>query len=550
MRILPVLTMFTLAVTLSFGLASAAEQKADSRVVSVGLFKNGLSVVQRLVTVPGPGTYRIEDVPEPVHGTFWIESDARVVTRLTRRTIDAPLQRGSVGLDLQDELAGKSVTIHFTDPKIDPATGTVVELQQPQGEEAWNRSYEQPRYGWGYSGEPSSRVAAGPMLVLDTKEGRTYISPAKIAYLQAQGVGSTAKRRVPVLLLTVEPGEKREAKVLISYLAKGMAWAPSYRVDITDHKDLVLRQQAVIKNELGAIDDAQIQLISGFPSMAFGHVTSPLSMRTNWTQFFQQLNQRPSAGSALMSNAITQQRVAFNEPGPGGLDLSATPSGEGVDLHYQPIGKHTLGEGDSMSLEVATGKAAYERIVDWTIPDNRDVWGRWIEEHVRQQDPEKYADAVWDAVRFKNPFPFPMTTAPAMIVSGDRFNGQQMSYWVNAGEETSLRVTKALSVRTRAVEEEEKDTPRVPVSLYGWNHYRATVKGELVANNHRKEPITLIIRRSFSGELISADQSPKTTLLEEGVYSLNKRNQLIWTMTLEPGKEVKLNYRYTVLVRQ
>ena len=56
--------------------ANAREQEVKSRITSVGLFKNGLAVISRAVTVPASGTYRVEDVPEPVHGTFWIKSDA------------------------------------------------------------------------------------------------------------------------------------------------------------------------------------------------------------------------------------------------------------------------------------------------------------------------------------------------------------------------------------------------------------------------------------------------------------------------------------------
>jgi hypothetical protein len=52
----------------------AEEIPVKSRLVSLGLFKNGLAVVRKAVSIPGPGTYRIDDVPEPVHGTFWIES--------------------------------------------------------------------------------------------------------------------------------------------------------------------------------------------------------------------------------------------------------------------------------------------------------------------------------------------------------------------------------------------------------------------------------------------------------------------------------------------
>jgi hypothetical protein len=58
----------------------------------------------------------------------------------------------------------------------------------------------------------------------------------------------------------------------------------------------------------------------------------------------------------------------------------------------------------------------------------------------------------------------------------------------------------------------------------------------------------LVIRRRFSGELLSADGSPKQSLREEGVYSVNKRYELLWRFPLKPGEEKKLAYQYSVLV--
>lgn len=51
----------------------------------------------------------------------------------------------------------------------------------------------------------------------------------------------------------------------------------------------------------------------------------------------------------------------------------------------------------------------------------------------------------------------------------------------------------------------------------------------------------MLIRRRFSGELKSADGEPKTFLREEGAYSVNKRNELTWTITLRPGEEQSCN---------
>lgn len=387
------------------------------------------------------------------------------------------------------------------------------------------------------------------MLVLKTDKGRCYVDSSRIAYLQAAGAGSTVRKRKPVMLFSVSAVNEKPATISITYLAKGMAWAPSYRVDISDPETLVLQQKAVVRNELATIENAEIQLISGFPSIQFAHVVSPLSLDTTWTTFFQQLNQRHSAGHASVSNVISQQAVAFNAPRPAaGIDLSAIPTGEGVDLHYQDIGPQTLDEGDSLSLQTATARASHERIVEWIVPDTRQADGRYISEHVRNNKPDKYQDAAWDAVRFRNPLDFPMTTGPAMIVSSSRFNGQRMSYWVNPGEETTLHVTKALSIRTRSIEQELEGQREIV--YVGGNQYRkTTVEGEIRANNHRKETIKLVIRRRFSGDLLKADESPHSTLLEEGVWSVNKRNQLTWTLSLKPGEEVQLTYRYTVLVR-
>ena len=398
-----------------------------------------------------------------------------------------------------------------------------------------------------YSGSPAGSTSSARFLLLKTKDGQAYIDSSKIAYLEAKGKSAAVRQRKAVLLFTVGELKQKNAMLSISYLAKGMAWAPSYRVDISNPKKLLIQQSAVVKNELEPFADAQLRLISGFPSVQFGHVISPLSPNTTWANFFQQLNQRITEGRGSM---ITQQVVASNSVEPNrGLDLNAIPTGEGVDLYYQDIDRQTLDEGDSLAVETASGKADYDRIVEWIIPDTRQANGRYIDESQRQNEPDKYQDAVWDAVRFRNPFGFPMTTAPAMFVADGKFNGQQLSYWVNSGEETTLHITKALSVRTQSVEQ-EVDNVRDLIYIAGEPFRKITLEGTILANNHRHEQIALVIRRRFSGELVSADKEPKMSLLEEGAGYVNKRNQLNWSLTLKPGEEVKLVYRYTLLVRQ
>ena len=539
-----VLAAITLAIISS--LHAAEEVPAKSGIVSVGMFKNGLAYIKRELKVPGPGTYLVDDVPEPVHGTWWVQSDAQIETRVTRRDVSEPLRTDS-NVDFQKILAGRQVTVHFREGQIPPATGKVESVADGK-DAAWNRSYERPRYDYwnnGYQGQPP---VATPFryLVLQTDTGRVFVDSSMIAYLKTEGKDDVIiKHKKPVLIFTAD----KAATITISYLTKGMAWAPNYRVDISDPKTLLIEQDAVVKNELADIEGAELQLISGFPSVHFGHVLSPLTPGTNWASFFSQLNQRFSSGDISTSNAVYQQAIQSNDVGAGrGIDLSAAPAGEGVDVYYHSIGARSMLEGDSLALTVARGKAEYQRIVEWLIPDTRNEFGMYVDEYQRRQNPDKFDDTPWDSVRFKNPFKFPMTTAPATVVSGERFNGQQMSYWVNSGEETCLHVTKALSVRTRNIEHEEEGK-RDTVYIAGSSYIKTNVKCDITVNNHRKEEITIVIRRNFSGDLITADAEPKKTLREEGAYSVNTRNELSWTLVLKPGEERTLTYRYSVMVR-
>src|SRR5207249_1334271 len=103
---------------------AAQEPLAPSRIVSVDLFKNGLAIVKRQVQVKGPGTFRLDVVPEAIHGTFWIQSASAVEASIKKREVEVPADQTEDGA-LQDIFHGKFVTIHFGNDKRDPISGTV-----------------------------------------------------------------------------------------------------------------------------------------------------------------------------------------------------------------------------------------------------------------------------------------------------------------------------------------------------------------------------------------------------------------------------------------
>ncbi|HEV3435829.1 MAG TPA: hypothetical protein VG122_00625 [Gemmata sp.] len=506
----------------------ADETPAKSKIVAVDLFKNGLAVVKREVTLGKPGVYVLDDVPHPVHGTYWIESAGPVDTLVQMRDVEVPANETTPG-NLQEDLAGKKVTLYFKGDKRAPVVGTMMKFTPAK---------------------PGEVIAQSKYLVVQTAKGRTYVDSSEVASVEAEDAGEKVKRRQPRLVLTLADTEKAETRVAIRYMTHGLSWAASYKIDITDPKTLALEQHAVIKNELAELEGAEVRLISGYPSVQFAHVQSLLSPGSTLAGFFQQLSGGSWRIPDFASNSVMTQQVMMNSSSQGGaynVSLGAIPTGEGVDLHYQPIGKRTLKEGDTLALTVAKGKSEYERIVEWLIPDTRNDYGV-NDGRGRGNDEE---DAPWDALKFKNPLSFPMTTGSALVTANGAFNGQRTTYWVNAGEETVLRVGKALSVRTRSLENElqAKDGSGRDFIWAGGRQFRKSiVEGELAASNHRKESVQMVIRRRFSGELVRADGSPKSSLREEGVFSINKRNELVWTLALKAGEEQKLKYTYSVLV--
>src|SRR6478735_6835683 len=127
MRTLRALTL-TLTAVLPASPALADDTPIKSKIVAVDLFKNGLAIVKREAVLGKPGTYAIDDVPTPVHGTFYIDSTGTVDATVKMRDVEVPASDVPPG-GLQDDLAGKKVTVHFKGDRRAPVTGTMVKMK-------------------------------------------------------------------------------------------------------------------------------------------------------------------------------------------------------------------------------------------------------------------------------------------------------------------------------------------------------------------------------------------------------------------------------------
>jgi hypothetical protein len=536
-------------------IAFAEETAIQPKIDSIGLFKNGLCVVKCTFNVDHAGDFTWNEPPRVVHGTFLVESEGPVAVRSTMRKADdasgfASLPTGN----LQADLAGSDVKLNLI--------GEGTQIGGVVSGKVWTMPEPKPRpREWGsadgasdpfarsaYSGriapEPIPIPTTGGFLALEGENGaKDYIAISRIGRVEILNPGPARKRLQdkPAMIFSVaNPGP-----VHISYLTRGASWVPAYFVDLTDAKKLRIRQTAVVKNELMPLAGAELALISGYPNVEFGHVDSPLWQGGSLAAFFQQLSSHPGGRAG---NSMMQQQVLSNTY--SAADLAPIPAGDEAgatsqDLHFESLGKRTMEPGDALSLEVASGDAEYERVVEWVIADKRDAYGAYV--HANRNDPGEPSDA-WDSVIFQNPLKFPMTTASATIREDGQFRGQSQSNWTNPGQRSCLHITKALSLQTDHTEVEESGKRENEVWIGGRRYYRTTVKAEATARNFRGVPVTLLMKAQFSGALIEAEEKPSDTLRHEGVFSVNPRHELEWKLTLPPSAEKKVTYRYTVLV--
>jgi hypothetical protein len=521
----------------------AQETPVTPTIESVGLFKNGLSVVRASFEAKSPGAYIWMDPPRCVHGTFLVESESDLSLRSGSRIVEEKAERDQPTGVLQTDLAGQTVRVRMRIPQSGEAeiTGRVWQMPAlPPSPKQWSTAIAGEGYelNRGISGAmPTPPVTTGNYLVIEAEQKRVYVDIGQIASVEVMGAAPDRKRLVdkPVMIFNAA----KAGIVRISYLTRGASWVPSYHVDLSDPKTLRLKQSALVRNELQPWKNAELQLISGFPNVRFGHVDSPLWPGTTLTNFFSQIARNPN----VAGGAATQQ-IAYNSRAVEAVIPEMPADGsQSEDLHFESIGPRDLVPGETLSMEVANGSAPYERVVEWTSPDNRTEYG-----HYQRNERQTENEEAWDAILFQNPLKFPMTTAAATVTEKGQFRGQTMSQWTNPGQRACLQITKALSVQVDRQEIEEPGK-RESIAIGGYTYYRATVKGTLTMRNYRAQPTIMLSRARFSGDLVSADEKPADTLRKDGVFSINPRHELEWKLNLAAGEEKVLKFNYSVLVR-
>ncbi len=518
----------------------------------VALFKNGFGFFVGQAALPADGNESGFLLPAvPVHGAFWLSYPPDVnlasVTaekvrskgeRLEAITIPEIL-KANIGRRVRITIDEKLISgriVYFTEDRRTP-------IIMPYAPGVPETGAERPEIWPPYDTGLVIIDTGGDALSLDPRSVEQVVFPdGKIQWHFAR-----TRDAVAVRVRTAGPSQDRS--LTVSFLAKGIAWTPSYLVDVAGQGKARLSAKALIVNEAYDLNDVTVQLATGFPRLQFAEVRSPIGMKESLEQFLAALGGgRPEepqfrrrafamAESAQMAGAAMDVAPAY-----GVAEAGITAE----DLFLYPAGRITLGHNRVAYVPLFTEAVPYEDLYEWKIPDYVDEAGRFLFRGERPEDEKK--QEVWHSIQVQNTTRVPWTPAPAEVIRSNMIVGQAEMPYTPSGDDATLQISRAADI-TAEQQESEVERKRGARQLYEVYYDLVTVRGELTVTSYKERAVTLKIVKTLSGEVVSTDPQAEVEKLAAGIQRINGLRELIWTIEIEPNQTRKATYTYEVYVR-
>jgi hypothetical protein len=563
------------AVALVLAAPSLAQDAAGSAVKAVPLpirevtvFKDGHAFVVREgeLATDAAGNVVVDDLPQPVLGTFWPYADqARAkLTGVVAGRRSAAVERTALGVaDLLRANVGAEATFQETGGRT--WSGKVLGLPERTAAEA--AALAQP-------GAPRAAAAADTVLV-ETVSGTLAVAVARIESVTFRGACRTTPRtEEPRDLLTLQlawDGARAEkARVGLVYLQHGLRWIPSYRIDTDGAGRAKVRLQATLVNDLADLERAAVHLVVGVPKFDFRETLDPMALQAEGVEVA-----RRAARSRMrdaFSNGLQAQTLSYAESAtvaaagdPGALAAGVAGAGATEDLFVFDLADVSLRRGERMTVSVADFEVPYTDVYVADVPlvPPLEILGE------RQREPDEVERAVelmrptaMHRLRLENTSSFPLTTAPAVVLRGGRLLGQGRTSYTPSGRRCDVSVTQAVALR---VTREDVETKRTPAAER-WNgneYHRVDLAAKVVLANDGDRAFDVEVQRSVLGIVDAAERDGVVTPVHVGedltaaaalrsagwgwlspAAWRNGVGRVTWKVRVEPGATVELPYRW------
>ena len=135
-----------------------------------------------------------------------------------------------------------------------------------------------------------------------------------------------------------------------------------------------------------------------------------------------------------------------------------------------------------------------------------------------------------------------------MVISGTKPVSQDTLPYTPKGATSTLKLTIATDLRA-SHEEQEVDRQQNVQRRRGYNYDQVTVEGTLKIKNYKSKEVRLRIAKTLRGSVDSQSDDGKAEKLGEAIAVDNPMSRLTWEITLKPGEERSLHYRYKIWLR-
>jgi hypothetical protein len=546
--------------SVTFTASAATSTSAIPRIERLALFKNGLGYVTATATLPPNTTsVRIGQLPVPAYGTFWVgyPQDVKLRTLTTAmETVDELVPVSGVDQLLRLN-PGRKVVLH-TAGTAPGEPGVVAGVLQPLGELPavteppspyfmdFRRGPERPYY----SGYPAA--AQTSIVLVKTDQGMVALSPGAVQRVDFEGgepiCVTTNQQKRPSIRMELEAAAGG-AKTSVAYLARGITWVPSYRLDLSDERTARFSAQAQVMNELADLEDVHVDLVTGFPNAQFADLPNPVAMSQSLADFLKSLAAGRAEGTER-GYLMQQQRIDLsNSANFANYETAPLPSYSTMfsgqtaeDLFLYPLSRVSLRRGETATIPLFTTDMPYRHLYTWKIGDPLEG------ESSRPRGDGKSAEEVWHVCRLVNAAKMPLTTAAAEFVKDGQFVGQDTCFYTAAGAEASIRINRALNVQAEQAEV-EVERKRNAANFYGYGYDLVKLTGELKIRNRLGKPIDMEITKELSGEVLDKSAEAKDVPTGRGLKQVNPKHVLTWMSGLKAGDELKITYSYQLYIR-
>ena len=521
----------------------------NTKAKSIAVFKNGLGFFMR------EGVVRLKDgwavteyVPNASLGTLWISSLERDSILEEVIGFKEDVQRSLEAISIEELLAsniGKKVKITYGDKMIEGMIKSVPEPRVSEKGEGSGIDYSRSVY------DPRIQPKLAAIVIVDTGDGEVVLNKSnisKVEFPKGFSANYLSKEKAKRMKFKVAPS-KKEARLSLSYLQKGISWVPSYLINLEDSKKARITMKATLINDAEDLENVDFFFVVGYPNFLYADVLSPMALEESITQFIQGLRTEGRQDDTGGRMAITRQRADTRESGTlSNLDygyetIKGLPGAAEEDLFLYHKKNINIKKGERAYYPIFFDEVDYKHVYEWEIPDTINVDPRGYQ---RSEQEKKEKEHVWHSVKLSNSTSYPWTTAPALAVSGWKPLAQDTINYTPKNAKTNLKLTVATDVKHDR-HEYEMDRQR-DVKIYNRNYDLVTVKGELRIKNHKNKEITMEIKKRLTGEAIEVSHNGKIEKVAEGLRGVNQNSSISWEIPVKAAGEINITYKYKVYI--